>query len=117
MSIDYEPNNLKPGDPGAKLDGGKLRADLLDDFHLALIEIAKVCTYGVGKYSENGWLEVPDGVKRYRAAAARHRLAAKTEEFDPESGLRHRAHEAWNVLAALHLSLLAERGTDDKTSD
>ena len=51
-------------------------------------------------------MEVPDGVNRYTDALARHLLAeAIGEKVDPESGLYHAAHAAWNALARLDLML------------
>lgn len=75
MIEERDPTGRAANEPGAKLDAGKVRADLvLDGFGLALLEVAKVATYGAAKYSEGGWQDVPDGVKRYRAAGDRHRM-------------------------------------------
>jgi hypothetical protein len=104
-----DPNGFDPHTAGAKLDDGKIQADLLEDFSLALAEIAKVCTYGAKKYSRGGWQSVPDGISRYNSAAWRHRLKRRHEEIDEESGLTHDAHEAWNVLARLELKLRASK--------
>ena len=94
---------------GAKFDKGKPRVDLvLDGFPLALLEVAKVSTFGAGKYSEHGWLSVPDGVKRYTAAMDRHRLQGACTDFDDQSELLHAAHLAWNALARLELMLRAD---------
>lgn len=99
-----DPTGRQANEPGAKLDAGKVRPDLvLDGFSLALLEVAKVATYGAVKYSENGWQEVPEGVKRYKAAGDRHRLRRTTESHDPDTELLHLAHEAWNRLAELEL--------------
>lgn len=103
--LERDPNGLKPSDPGAKLDQGKVTADLLEDFGLALMEVAKVGTFGAKKYSRAGWLQVDDGQNRYRAAKWRHLLTGKYESHDPDSGLLHKAHEAWNCLAELELLL------------
>lgn len=101
-----DPTGRRPNDPGAKLDAGKVRPDLvLDGFSRALLEVAKVATYGARKYSENGWQEVPNGVIRYRAAGDRHRLYRKEEPRDSDTHLLHLAHEAWNRLAELELTL------------
>ncbi len=101
-----DPHGYDPHTPGAKLDGGKVRVDLiLDDMALALLEIAKVATYGAQKYTEGGWLHVPNGHQRYTAAMDRHRLAEAIEPYDPDSQLLHAAHLAWNALARLTLIL------------
>ena len=104
-----DPHGLPPDTPGAKLDADKLRVDLvLDSFSLALIEVAKVAGYGARKYSEGGWQHVEQGEQRYRVAAGRHRLKRVRETHDPDSGILHLAHEAWNVLAELELVLRKE---------
>ena len=103
---EHDPHGLASDVPGAKLDAGKLRIDLvLDGFSLALAEVAQVAGYGARKYSEGGWQHVPQGEQRYRAAAGRHRLKRVRESHDPDTGLLHLAHEAWNVLAELELAL------------
>ena len=91
--------------PGAKADTGKVRAALvLGGFAAALWQVARVGTFGANKYSDNGWLSVPNGEARYADAQMRHQMShAQGETFDPESNLLHLAHEAWNSLARLSL--------------
>lgn len=104
MSVD--PYGIGQHEPGAKLDSGKVRPGLLlNGFPRALLAVAEVATYGANKYCEDGWRSVPDGIKRYTDAKDRHRLFGAIEERDPESGLLHAAHEAWNALAVLELKL------------
>lgn len=92
--------------PGAKLDSGKLKAGVLDDFSRALKAVAEVGSFGANKYTRKGWEKVPDGIERYTDAKWRHHLAMNTGELlDPDSGLLHEAHYAWNVLAVLELKL------------
>lgn len=106
---EHDPHGKQPHEPGAKLDAGKNRLGLvLGGFSLALQEVGKVGTYGAQKYSDNGWLSVPDGEFRYMDAMFRHLLAP--EERDPDTGLLHAAHAAWNALAVLELML---RGKHD----
>lgn len=102
-----DPNGMDPHTPGAKLDAGKLRAGLvLGDFARALTEVVKVGTHGAEKYAASGWLQVPDGLTRYEDARLRHYLKrAAGESIDPDSGLLHLAHEAWNLLAVLELAV------------
>lgn len=71
-----------------KYDNGKVRMDLVP---LECVEsIAKVLTYGVKKYSDNSWQDLPDFWKRYKAALLRHLTAIdKGELIDEESGLFH----------------------------
>lgn len=102
-----DPNSLDQHAPGAKLDAGKPLADLvLGDFARALEAVVDVGTFGANKYTERGWLSVPEGHRRYADARVRHYLRRRAgEDTDPESGLLHLAHEAWNVLAELELAL------------
>jgi hypothetical protein len=103
-TIEKDPNNLEPNEPGAKLDDGKILAGCLGDISLALKEVAKVFTFGANKYSRGGWQHVENGIQRYNDAAWRHKLE-DGGSIAPDSGLLHLAHEAWNVLAELELLL------------
>lgn len=77
---------------------GKVRMELLPLD--ALEAVAKVYTFGATKYAPNTWRQLEDGSERYKAALLRHMTAEyKGEELDPESGLPHIYHEAWNALA------------------
>lgn len=95
------------GGEGRKDDSGKPRsAEVLDGFKRALNAVCAVGTWG-GEVAYpdkpfDNWKNVPDGVRRYSNAAARHRLA--TDDNDA-SGLPHRFHVVWNELAALELWL------------
>jgi hypothetical protein len=105
-----DPFGLSQHSPGAKLDLGKLRFELvLSDFSMALEAVVRVGTYGATKYTDHGWLTVPNGYNRYLDAQGRHRSARWIGELhDPETQMLHLAHEAWNTLAALELYLRAE---------
>jgi len=107
---EQDPNGKDPHEAGAKLDAGKIRAGLvLLGFPRALLEVAKVGTYGAKKYTDNGWMEVPNGEQRYTDAMLRHLMQdAKGEVLDGDTKLMHKAHMAWNALAVLELALLAE---------
>jgi len=95
---------------GAKLDAGKLRPVLiLRDMNRAITKVVEIATNGAAKYTEGGWLEVPNGNVRYEDAQIRHMLLRLGGEVaDKESGSLHLAHEAWNALAKLELYLRAE---------
>ena len=83
---------------------GKQRWELLP---IPLLEeVVKVYTFGAQKYKPNSWQNLDDGYNRYKAALLRH-LAAyeKGETHDPESGLHHLAHMAWNALAMLYFAI------------
>lgn len=106
-ALEADPNGKKPNEAGAKLDAGKNRLGLvLCGFARALQEVGAVGTYGANKYTDNGWMEVPDGERRYTDAMLRHLMREATgEERDPDTGLHHAAHAAWNALARLDLAL------------
>lgn len=80
-------------------------AGLLNDFSLALTAVAEVGTFGAIKYTRGGWQTVPNAITRYNDAGWRHRLMAQRQPHDRDSGLLHKAHEAWNILAELELIL------------
>ena len=109
--MEKDPNGMDQHAPGAKLDDGKpLVALMMSGFSLALLEVARVTTFGAKKYTPNGWLQVLDGINRYNEAKQRHALYEMTGEiYDADSGLMHAAHEAWNALAKLELQLRARR--------
>lgn len=102
-----DPNGKAPDEAGSKLDAGKNRLGLvLFGFSRALQEVGLVGTYGANKYTDNGWMSVPDGERRYTDAMLRHLLReAAGEDCDPDTGLLHAAHTAWNALARLDLML------------
>lgn len=91
--------------PGVKDDGSKPDLDLvLGDFASALELVGKVGTFGANKYTDHGWLEVENGVRRYSSAMLRHYFKESEGEYlDPETNLPHAAAVAWNALARLQL--------------
>lgn len=100
-----DPTGRDAHQPGAKLDEGKTLAGTLNDFGLALMAVAEVGTFGAVKYTRGGWQSVPNAITRYNDAGWRHKLKSHVEQNDEDSGLLHKAHEAWNVLAELELIL------------
>ena len=98
-----DPLGFEQHQPGAKLDAGKVQAGLLLDFGRSLMAVAQVLDYGATKYTIGGWHQVPDGKRRYTDAMMRHLLAQ--DELDPDSGLPHSYHIAWNALARLEMEL------------
>lgn len=112
MSTERDPNGFDQHEPGAKLDAGKapVSQGLLSYFPRALLEVAKVSGHGAENYTWCGWLQVPDGERRYRDAMGRHILEGHITEYDQKSCMLHMAHVAWNSLAVLELMLM-ERET------
>lgn len=89
-------------EPGIKHDSEKPRMDLLDPE--ALIQIAKVMTYGAKKYTAHNWR---GGISwsRVIAAAIRHLFAFMSgEDLDPETGLSHLAHLGCCVMFLLNFT-------------
>lgn len=107
-----DPQGKDPHEGGAKLDSGKNELSLvIMSFANALWEVGQVGTYGAEKYTRDGWVQVDDGQYRYTNAMLRHLLKEGTsEQIDPDTGLRHAAHTAWNALARLELMIRKEKG-------
>lgn len=94
-----------------KYDGGKspVFRGAIDYFPRAISAVAGISAFGASKYAWKGWEGVPDGYNRYSDAMVRHLIyEAEGEVLDPDSGLLHAAHCAWNALARLEL-LIRER--------
>lgn len=110
--VESDPTGKDPHQPGAKLDAGKVEMGLiLNGMPRALLQVARVATYGANKYTRDGWMSVPDGPRRYTDAMYRHLNAeARGEIHDADTQLEHAAHAAWNALARLEL-LLRGQGT------
>ena len=96
---------------GKKFDQGKapIAQGCLAYFRKALEQVAQISAYGAKKYSvaysEQNWRSVDGASGRYLDALVRHVAAhAAGEVNDPESGLPHLGHAAWNALAVLELS-------------
>jgi len=103
-----ETEEIEVEEIGNKNDENKLLAGLvIQDFGLALLQVSEVGTYGADKYAPKNWLLVKEGERRYFNALMRHLLLSETEESDPDTGLSHLAHVAWNILAVVELK---ERG-------
>jgi len=98
------------GIAGRKDDTGKPRMGLLP--FDALVEVAKVLTWGAQKYSSGNWKKVPEGTDRYTDALLRHFAAWQCGEvFDPEAEgreIRHIAQVACNALFLIWLELHRE---------
>lgn len=99
-----DPSGRAAHHPGAKLDAGKTLAGVLLDFGNALERVARVGTFGAEKYTRGGWQSVPEGEQRYEDALMRHLLELRNlDGTDPQTGMPHLWHVAWNVLAVIEL--------------
>ena len=84
---------------GYKADHDKPDMSLLSS--IALVEMARVMTYGKKKYTANNWRT---GMVWTRpiAASLRHIFAwLGGETYDPETGINHLAHAACGLMFAL----------------
>ncbi len=86
---------------GMKLDTEKPRYyAVLRGFARALQRIGDIGDHGGKKYAFDNWLLVEP--YRYEDAMMRHLLLhMRGEETDPDSGLPHLDHAAWNILALI----------------
>lgn len=92
---------------GLKFDGGKPQMRLLPP--VAMLEMAKVMTFGAEKYEADSWRQVEGANERYLDALGRHYNAwCRGEEVDDESGLSHMAHIMCNAAFLLELDLDSE---------
>ena len=108
-----DPHGKAAHESGSKLDADKNRLGLvLGDFARALKVVGDVGTYGAKKYTEHGWVSVPNGAERYTDAMLRHYLLESVgESADKDTGILHAGHLAWNALARLDLMIrAAEQG-------
>ena len=93
-----------------RFDGDKVRWDLLP--FDALEQVAMVSTYGAKKYAPKNW-ERGMSWSRMFGSMMRHLTARmRGERLDPESGLPHLAHVAWNAIALCTYDLRSV-GKDD----
>jgi hypothetical protein len=84
---------------GTKHDQGKPQFRLIPQH--ALLEVAKVMTFGAQKYEPNNWMMVQNGHDRYIDAAQRHINAhLRGEMIDPESGFHHLSHAICSLMMA-----------------
>lgn len=101
---------------GRKYDGGKLRYDLIPV--LALEETTKVVTKGAEKYDDENWKLVPEGRRRYLAAAIRHiQQWRKGEVYDEEMGTHHIANAISNLMFILEKELQGWEDVEEFTTD
>ena len=99
---------------GVKSDKGKpLLYVIFKQFPNALAGVATCSKFGHDKYELNGdwdnWRRLEDAEFRYSNALIRHTVA---DGEDPESGILHAAHAAWNALARLELMLQNKKSKD-----
>lgn len=90
---------MKP-EGGIKHDAEKPRTDLISP--IAMIELAKVLTFGSKKYEARNW-EKGLAYSRAIGAILRHTWAyLRGETNDPETGLSHMAHVLCEAMFLVH---------------
>ena len=90
----------QPDTTGYKADSGKPQFALIPQ--QALLEVAKVMTYGAQKYAPDNWRKVDDAHNRYIDAALRHiNSHLRGDRRDDESGLEHLAHAVCSLMMAM----------------
>lgn len=111
MSKDNEVKEDAVARGAVKYDAGKspVFKGAIAYFPRAISGVASVSAFGASKYAWNGWRDVSDGINRYTDAMVRHVVyEAEGEVLDPESGLPHAWHAAWNALARAELKVIEE---------
>ena len=99
---------------GFKYDEGKLRYDLIPPHALEML--ATVYTHGAEKYSDVNYLN-GNGMpyRRILAALMRHVEAFRGgETYDPDSGLPHMAHAAWQCFTLMTYEQVLENPKDNR---
>lgn len=84
---------------GFKYDGGKPRMDLIPP--KPLLVLGQVYAMGAKKYADRQWEQGMDWGRVYAALQRHLQYFWGGEDIDPESGLPHLAHAAWNVITLL----------------
>lgn len=106
VKVDTPPTNPEVPCNGYKQDSGKVDYTLLmQDMAVQVHEIASLLHWGhhVKGYPREGYKTLPDARQRLLAATYRHlsQIGPDMECLDEESGKRHLAHAATNLLMLL----------------
>lgn len=91
--------------PAARDNTGKPDLVQMLDFGTALDDVVAVLDQGAIKYEPGNWLLGGKPDSEYLSAAMRHiGKHRRGQVYDPETGVKHLASAAWNLLAALGLN-------------
>ena len=97
---------------GTKHDTGKPMVALVPQ--KALLEVAKVMTYGATKYKQFNWKQGLTYLRLY-SATMRHMIAWHSgENSDPETGISHIAHACCNLLMLCEFETEQRSNLDDR---
>ena len=101
---------------GIKYDSKKPKMHLLPP--KAIVEVAKVLTFGAQKYGAENWKELEDLQNRYTAGALRHIFAHMDgEQLDAETGLSHMAHALCCLLFKLEIELEDGKSKEEESRE
>ena len=89
--------------PAKKYDQKKPRMSLVPQ--QALMEVAKVMTFGANKYGDFNWRQGMDWLRLIDANMRHTSQWTQGQSIDDESGLNHLAHAAANCLMLLEYEL------------
>lgn len=109
-------NNPSGQDTSFHREAGKPRVDLLQ--WGAILAVGQVAEFGAKKYGDRNFEQYAQQWNwgQLFGSAIRHLIAwAMREDRDPESGLHHLAHAAWNILTLLDF-VMRGLGNDDRTT-
>jgi hypothetical protein len=79
----------------------------------ALVEVARVMTFGAKKYDDHNWRSGFDWSRLYDASLRHISAHVQGHDLDPESGRSHLAHAACCILMLLEHELMGI-GVDDR---
>jgi len=101
---------------GIKYDSAKPKMNLLPP--KAILEVAKVLTFGAEKYDAENWRKLDDLQSRYTAGALRHIFAHMDgEKLDPETNLSHLAHAMCCLLFKLEIELEDAKSKEEESRE
>ena len=105
------------GPSGVKYDSNKPRMDLLPP--RALLEVAKVLSFGAAKYAPGNWKRVDNLQARYTAAALRHIADHMIDPnaVDEESHIDTLAHAICCLMFKLEDKLEKDQSTSTRATD
>jgi hypothetical protein len=110
-------NSGASGTVGVKYDSNKPRMDLLPP--RALLEVAKVLSFGAAKYAPGNWKRVDNLQARYTAAALRHIADHMIDPnaVDEESHIDTLAHAICCLMFKLEDKLEKDQSTSTRATD
>lgn len=104
-------NHTPTTQEGTKHDQGKPKFSLIPQ--AALLEVAKVATFGASKYGPRNWQGTKNLQDRYTDAAQRHINAfLRGETHDAETDLHHLSHAVCSLMFVLDDAITKQQDND-----